>query len=106
MVNYIIHVSSAQPAADTIERLTDELRKYQVGSGIKAEDGRGYVLPAGTYVYHGKEAINEVRDAIFRIADEVQSGGVKILVSEVATASWTGLEELPVLPEEANQQPA
>lgn len=106
MVNYIIHVSYAQPAADTLERLTDELRKYQVGSGIKGEDGRGYVLPAGSYVYHGKEAVNEVRDAIFRIASEIQSDGVRVLVSEVATASWTGLEELPVLPEQADQQPA
>lgn len=102
MVNYIIHVSYPQAAADTIERLTAELGKYQVGSGIKAEDGRGYVLPAGTYVYHGKESVNEVRDAIFRVADEIQSGGVSVLVTEVATASWTGLEELPVVPDTAS----
>ena len=31
------------------------------------------------------------------------SGGVSVLVTEVATASWTGLEELPVVPDEVAQ---
>ncbi|MBY0557492.1 MAG: hypothetical protein K2P77_09845 [Burkholderiaceae bacterium] len=103
MVNYFIHVSFTKPAADTFERLTEELRKFQVGSGIQSEDGRGYALPTGSYVYHGKEAVNEVRDGIFRIASAIQPDGVAVLVSEVATASWTGLEELPVLPDDAAQ---
>jgi len=94
MINYIIYVSFADAAPDSIMRLSTELAKYNIAGGIKADDGRGYFLPPGTFIYHGKETINEVRDAIHRLAETIQPGA-SVVATETTTISWSGLKEVP-----------
>jgi len=94
MINYIIHVSFADAAADTVLRLSQELSKYNIAAGVRADDGRAYHLPPGAFMYHGNETINEVRDAVHRLAETIQPG-VSVLVTEAASLSWSGLQELP-----------
>lgn len=94
MINYIIYVSFADAAPDSIARLSSELAKYNIAGGIKADDGRGYLLPPGAFIYNGKETINEVRDAIHRLAETIQAGA-SVVATETTTISWSGLKELP-----------
>ena len=90
MINYIIRVVYASADADSYERLSAELAKYNVAGAIKADDGKGYYLPQGEYCYSGNEPVNEVRDAIHRFAATIKSG-VSVLVMEISTVSWSGL---------------
>jgi len=94
MINYIIQVSFTDAAADTIVRLSQELSKYNIAAGVRADDGRAYHLPPGAFMYHGSETINEVRDAVHRLAETIQPGA-SVLVTEAASLSWSGLQELP-----------
>ncbi|MYM31175.1 hypothetical protein GTP58_22820 [Duganella sp. CY15W] len=91
MVNYIIRVSYTAANADTYDRLNVELAKYNVAGAIKADDGKGYYLPQGEYCYSGNEAINEVRDAVYRLSSTVQDEP-QVLVVEVTTLSWAGFK--------------
>jgi hypothetical protein len=91
MVNYIISVAFNETDGDAIARLNTELSKYNIAGGIKADDGKGYYLPPGNYCYSGVEPINEVRDAIHRLAETVKPGAM-VLVTEVTTVSWSGLK--------------
>ncbi|ELX08181.1 MULTISPECIES: hypothetical protein [Oxalobacteraceae] len=93
MINYIIYVSFTDAKPDSIERLSIELSKYNIAAGIKADDGRAYFLPPGTFTYNGQETINEVRDAIYRLAETIQPGAM-VLATEATTISWTGLKEV------------
>ena len=94
MINYIIQVSFTDAAADTIVRLSQDLSKYNIAAGVRADDGRAYHLPPGAFMYHGSETINEVRDAVHRLAETIQPGA-SVLVTEAASLSWSGLQELP-----------
>lgn len=96
MIHYIINVSFTDAAPDTILRLSVELSKYNIAAGIKADDGRAYHLPPGTFTYVGKEPINEVRDGVHRLAETIQTGA-SVLVTEATTLSWSGLKEVPVV---------
>lgn len=92
MVNYIIRVS--YPGAvnsDTFDRINVELAKFNVAGAIKADDEKGYYLPQGQYCYSGSETINEVRDAVFRLASSILAEP-QVLVLEVTTLSWAGLK--------------
>ncbi|NYE60512.1 hypothetical protein FHW58_001664 [Duganella sp. 1224] len=89
MVNYIIRVSYAAAHGDTHERLRAELAKYNIAGAIKADDGQGYYLPEGEFCYSGNETINEVRDAVYRLAGTIQEGPA-VLVMEITTLSWAG----------------
>ncbi|MRW88902.1 hypothetical protein GJ699_02790 [Duganella sp. FT80W] len=91
MLNYIIRVAYAAPQADTHDRLKLELAKFNVAGAIKADDGKGYFLPEGEFCYSGNETINDVRDAVFRLASTIQPEP-SILVVEVTTLSWAGLK--------------
>lgn len=91
MVNYIIRVSYTAPNEGTHDRLKVELAKYNVAGALKADDGKGYFLPEGEFCYSGNETINEVRDAIFRLASTVQTEP-QVLVVEVTTLSWAGFK--------------
>jgi len=91
MVNYIIRVTYNAAAGDTYDRLNTELAKYSIAGAIKADDNKGYYLPVGEYCYSGVEPINEVRDAIHRLAESVHSGS-SVLVMEITTISWSGLK--------------
>jgi hypothetical protein len=91
MVNYIIRVTYAAPDGDTYDRLNVELAKYNIAGAIKADDNKGYYLPVGEYCYSGVEPINEVRDAIHRLAETIQSGS-SVIVMEITTISWSGLK--------------
>lgn len=102
MVNYIIRVAYQEAGADTAERLTAELAKYNVANAIKADDGQGYYLPASEFCYSGNEPINEVRDAIQRLADSVQPGA-SVLVTEAASLSWSNLKLAQATPQQAQQ---
>ncbi len=93
MINYIIHVSFTAAEPETVVRLSYELSKYNIAAGIKADDGRAYHLPPGTFMYSGNETINEVRDAVHRLAETVKPG-VSVLVTETASLSWSGLQEV------------
>ncbi|MBV6323350.1 hypothetical protein [Duganella violaceipulchra] len=95
MIHYIINVSFADAAPDTMLRFSIELSKYNIAAGIKADDGRAYHLPPGTFTYVGKETINEVRDGVHRLAETIQTGA-SVLVTEATTLSWSGLKEVPV----------
>lgn len=90
MVNYIIRVAYAEAQPDTFDKLNAELAKYNIAGAIKADDGKGYFLPQGEYCYSGEEPINEVRDAIHRLAASVQQEPL-VLVVEVTTLAWSGL---------------
>lgn len=90
MINYIIRVAYTGAQPDTYHQLTAELAKYNIAGAIKADDGKGYFLPAGEYCYSGNETINEVRDAIHRLAATVQPEP-SVLVVEVTTLAWSGL---------------
>ncbi|WP_432377379.1 hypothetical protein [Duganella sp. P38] len=90
MVNYIIRVAYAEPQPGTFDKLNAELAKYNIAGAIKADDGKGYFLPQGEYCYSGAEPINEVRDAIHRLAASVQPEP-SVLVVEVTTLAWSGL---------------
>ena len=90
MVNYIISVGFNEADADATARLNTELAKYNIAGGIKADDGKGYYLPPGNYCYSGVEPINEVRDAIHRLAVTIKPNPM-VLVTEVTTVSWSGL---------------
>jgi hypothetical protein len=90
MINYIIRVAYAEAQTDTYERLNEELAKYTIAGAIKADDGKGYFLPKGEYCYSGNEPINEVRDAVHRLAATVQPEP-SVLVVEVTTLAWSGL---------------
>lgn len=94
MINYIIQVSFTESAPETVVRLSYELSKYNIAAGVKADDGRGYHLPPGTFMYFGNETINEVRDAVHRLAETIKPG-VSVLVTEAASLSWSGLKEVP-----------
>jgi hypothetical protein len=89
MVNYIIRVSYTSPQPDTHDRLKVELAKFNVAGAIKADDGKGYYLPEGEFCYSGNETINEVRDAVFRLAGTIQADPA-VLVMEITTLSWAG----------------
>ncbi len=91
MLNYIIRVSYPAPQADTHDRLKVELAKFNVAGAIKADDGKGYYLPEGEFCYSGNETINDVRDAIFRLASTIQAEP-SVLAVEVTTLSWAGLK--------------
>lgn len=91
MVNYIIRVSYPAANSDTFDRVNVELAKYNVAGAIKADDGLGYYLPQGEYCYSGTETINEVRDAVFRLASTIQPDP-QVLVVEVTTLSWAGFK--------------
>ncbi|MBV7534333.1 hypothetical protein KW842_01010 [Duganella sp. sic0402] len=91
MVNYIIRVTYADIQPDTYDKLNAELAKYNVAGAIKADDGKGYLLPLGEYCYSGNEPINEVRDAIHRLAATLHPEP-SILVVEVSTLAWSGLK--------------
>lgn len=91
MVNYIIRVTYNAPESDTHDRLNVELAKYNIAGAIKADDNKGYYLPVGEYCYSGVEPINEVRDAIHRLAETITSGA-SVLVMEITTISWSGLK--------------
>lgn len=91
MVNYIIRVAYAEAQGDTYDRLNVELAKYNVAGAIKADDGKGYYLPLGEYCYSGTEPINEVRDAIHRLASTVQPDP-SVLVMEISTLAWSGFK--------------
>lgn len=93
MINYIIHVSFTDAAPDSILRLSVELSKYNIAAGIKADDGRAYFLPPGTFTYTGNETINDVRDAVHRLAETIQPGA-SVLATETTTISWSGLKEV------------
>jgi hypothetical protein len=90
MINYIIRVAYAEAQPDTYDRLNAELAKYNIAGAIKADDGQGYLLPLGEYCYSGNETINEVRDAIHRLAATVEAEP-SVLVVEVTTLAWSGL---------------
>ncbi|WP_332855418.1 hypothetical protein [Duganella sp. S19_KUP01_CR8] len=94
MINYIIHVSLTDAQPETIVRLSFELSKYNIAAGVKADDGRGYHLPPGTFMYYGNETINEVRDAVHRLAETIKPGA-SVVVTEAASLSWSGLQEVP-----------
>ncbi len=91
MVNYIIRVSYTAAEAGTHERLKTELAKYNIAGAIKADDGQGYYLPEGEFCYNGNETINEVRDAVMRLANSIQTGPA-VLVMEITTLSWAGFK--------------
>lgn len=91
MVNYVIRVSYTEANSDTFERLNRELAKYNIAGAIKADDGQGYYLPLGEYCYSGNETINEVRDAVFRVASTIQAEPA-VLVMEITTLSWAGFK--------------
>lgn len=93
MANYVIRV--ALPEANDALRaaLHVELAKYNISSGIKADDGKGYFLPDGEFCYSGEEAVNVVRDAVHRIAEAIQPGA-SVLVTEVVNVSWSGLKQV------------
>lgn len=94
MINYIIHVSIPAAQPEIIVRLGYELSKYNIAAGVKADDGRAYHLPPGTFMYYGNETINEVRDAVHRLAETIKPGA-SVLVTEAASLSWSGLQEVP-----------
>ncbi|MYM67718.1 hypothetical protein GTP45_12850 [Pseudoduganella sp. FT55W] len=91
MVNYIIRVSYPAANSDTFDRVNVEMAKYNVAGAIKADDGNGYYLPQGEYCYSGAETINEVRDAVYRLASNIQPDP-QVLVVEVTTLSWAGFK--------------
>jgi hypothetical protein len=91
MVNYIIRVAYAEAHSGTYDRLNEALAKYNVAGAIKADDGQGYYLPLGEYCYSGNEPINEVRDAIHRLAATVQAEP-SVLVMEITTLAWSGFK--------------
>jgi len=91
MVNYIIRVAYAEAHSGTYDRLNEELAKYNVAGAIKADDGKGYYLPVGEYCYSGEEPVNEVRDAIHRLATSVQPEPL-VLVMEISTLAWSGFK--------------
>ena len=91
MVNYVIRISYADASSGTFDRLNQELAQYNVAGAIKADDGQGYYLPQGEYCYSGNEPINEVRDAIYRLASSVQPEPA-VLVMEITTLSWAGFK--------------
>lgn len=91
MVNYIIRVAYAEAQGDTYDRLNVEMAKYNVAGAIKADDGKGYYLPLGEYCYSGTEPINEVRDAIHRLASTIQPDPL-VLVMEITTLAWSGFK--------------
>ncbi|TFW15988.1 hypothetical protein [Duganella callida] len=93
MVNYIIRVFYPEANSDTFDRLNVELAKYNIAGAIKADDGKGYYLPLGEYCYAGNETINEVRDAVFRLASVIQPEP-QVLVVEVTTLAWAGFQPL------------
>lgn len=93
MVNYIIRVAYTETKSDTYDRLNLELARYNVAGAIKADDDKGYYLPLGEYCYSGNEPLNEVRDAIHRLAATVQPEP-QVLVMEVTTLAWSGLRPL------------
>ena len=95
MINFIIYVAFPEHDQDTITRLSIELSKYSIAAGIKADDNRAYHLPPGTFTYNGSETINEVRDAVHRMAETIKPGA-SVLVTEATTIAWSGLKELPV----------
>lgn len=90
MINYIVRVAYAEAQPETYDKLNAELAKYHIAGAIKADDGKGYFLPQGEYCYSGNETINEVRDAIHRLAATVQPEP-SVLVVEVTTLAWSGL---------------
>lgn len=94
MVNYIIRVSYPAAQAGTHDRLKVELAKYNIAGAIKSDDGKGYYLPEGEFCYTGNETINEVRDAVFRVASGVQPEPA-VLVMEITTLSWVGFPLVP-----------
>ncbi len=91
MVNYVIRVSYTAANSDTHERLKLELAKYNIAGAIKADDDKGYYLPEGEFCYNGNETINEVRDAVVRLASTIQAEPA-VLVMEVTTLSWAGFK--------------
>jgi hypothetical protein len=91
MVNYVIRVSYHATHSDTHERLRTELAKYNIAGAIKADDGQGYYLPEGEFCYSGNETINEVRDAVHRLASTIQAEPA-VLVMEITTLSWAGFK--------------
>jgi hypothetical protein len=91
MVNYIIRVAYTEASSDIYDRLNVELAKYNVAGAIKADDGKGYYLPLGEYCYSGNEPINEVRDAIHRLASGLQAEP-SVLVMEITTLAWSGFK--------------
>jgi hypothetical protein len=91
MVNYIIRVAYTAANSDTYDRLNQEFAKYDVAGAIKADDGKGYYLPLGEYCYAGKEPINEVRDAMHRLASSIQPDPA-VLVMEVNVLAWSGFK--------------
>lgn len=93
MVNYIIRVAYAETLGGTYDRLNVELAKYNVAGAIKADDDKGYYLPLGEYCYSGNEPINEVRDAIHRLAATIQADP-SVLVMEVTTLAWSGFKPI------------
>jgi len=93
MINYIIRVAYAETSSGTYDRLNLELAKYNIAGAIKADDEKGYYLPQGEYCYSGLEPINEVRDAIHRLAATVQPDP-SVLVMEVTTLAWSGFRPI------------
>lgn len=91
MVNYIIRVSYTEAKSDIYDRLNVELAKYNIAGAIKADDSKGYYLPLGEYCYSGNEPINEVRDAVHRLASTLQPDP-SVLVMEVTILAWAGFK--------------
>jgi len=90
MINYIIRVAYAEARPGAYDQLNAQLAKYNIAGAIKSDDSQGYLLPQGEYCYSGNEPINEVRDAIHRLASTVQPEP-SVLVVEVTTLAWSGL---------------
>ena len=91
MVNYIIRATFLSPEADSYRRLAVELAKYQIAAAIKGDEGVAYYLPDGEFCYSGNEPINEVRDAVHRLAHTIHTE-VSVVVTEVTTIAWSGLK--------------
>jgi hypothetical protein len=83
--------SYATAEADTHDRLKTELAKYNIAGALKADDGKGYYLPEGEFCYSGAETINQVRDAVHRLAETIQTEPA-VLVMEITTLSWSGFK--------------
>lgn len=93
MVNFIIRIAYDEIDSATIDRINTELAKYGVAGALTGDDGKGYYLPPLQYACYGEDAITDVRDAVYRIAESIKPGAT-VIVTVVTNMAWAGMRQV------------
>jgi hypothetical protein len=90
-MDYMIRVELHGASYAHYEKLHAALAAKRVTNVIAGSTGAKYKLPPAEYVYTGTETIEQVRDAVYRVAAQVLANPA-VVVTERGACAWQGLQ--------------